>query len=165
MVLFFHIPSNCQWTSPTCTLFSESLQIQEMIRISQEKRKRGKEEPNGSYGDYVYSMPHEEFPTGCRQCPWQSTKHGLRLLKISEWITRDPIDYITPIKRGLYVDRPPSSERRISGRRPYQLKQVLQSTILRRHLDSAVVDDLPDKTEFAIYLPLTLLKRQLRETS
>jgi len=69
--------------------------------------------------------------------------------------------YITPIKTGLYANSQPD-ERRYSGRRLYQLKKVLDGKILRRDL-SAIADELPDKTEFVIYLPLTPLQRQLYE--
>ena len=45
------------------------------------------------------------------------------------------------------VYQPANSEYRISGRRLYQRKRVLESKNLRKHL-STMVDDLPDKMEF-----------------
>ena len=69
--------------------------------------------------------------------------------------------YITPIKQGLYADSE-EWERRQSVRYLEKLKRVLDGKILRKDI-SAIAEDLPDKTEFVIYLPLTPLQRKLYE--
>lgn len=69
--------------------------------------------------------------------------------------------YITPIKDGLYADSTPE-ERKFSQRRLVMLKRLLDDKIHRRDL-TAIQTDLPPKTEFVVYVPLTLLQRQLYE--
>jgi|SRR5579862_1123842 len=69
--------------------------------------------------------------------------------------------YIVPIKSGLYADSD-RFERQISQRRLYQLKQVLDGKIHRKDL-TCIETDLPPKTEFIVYTPLTPMQRQLYE--
>ena len=69
--------------------------------------------------------------------------------------------YITPIQDGLYRDSQ-HWERRESQRRLVKLKALLKDKIQRRDL-TVIQADLPQKTEFVIYTPLTPLQRQLYE--
>lgn len=69
--------------------------------------------------------------------------------------------YITPIKEGLYPESE-LSERRESQRRLVKLKALLKDKIQRKDL-TVIQADLPQKTEFVIYIPLTPLQRQLYE--
>lgn len=69
--------------------------------------------------------------------------------------------YIKPIKEGLYAD---SSylQRRESQKCLVKLKTVLDDKLHRRDL-KVIEADLPPKTEFVIYVPLTQLQRRLYE--
>lgn len=69
--------------------------------------------------------------------------------------------YIEPIKAGLYADSS-SFQRKISQRRLVHLKQLLNGKIHRCDL-SVIASDLPSKTEFVVYVPLTKLQRTLYE--
>jgi SNF2 family DNA or RNA helicase len=67
--------------------------------------------------------------------------------------------YIEPIKDGLYGDST-SGERRLSQRRLVTLKTLLSNKIHRCDL-SVIEEDLPAKTEFVVYVPLTPLQKTL----
>jgi SNF2 family DNA or RNA helicase len=69
--------------------------------------------------------------------------------------------YILPIKDGLYADSD-REQRRTSQSRLLKLKRVLDDKLHRMDL-SAIQADLPSKTEFVIYVPLTPLQRKLYE--
>jgi SNF2 family DNA or RNA helicase len=70
-------------------------------------------------------------------------------------------DYIEPIKSGLYSDSC-AADRKISQKRLLCLKVILDGKILRRDI-TAIEADLPSKTEFVVYVPLSSLQRQLYE--
>jgi SNF2 family DNA or RNA helicase len=68
-------------------------------------------------------------------------------------------EYIEPIKDGLYSNST-AEQRRRSQWDLLRLKGVLKNKIHRKDL-SVIQADLPPKTEFVIYVPLTALQRQL----
>jgi SNF2 family DNA or RNA helicase len=70
-------------------------------------------------------------------------------------------DYIEPIKDGLYSDSS-RAQRTESQRRLLRLKGILDGKIHRRDL-TVIAADLPSKTEFVVYVPLSTLQRQLYE--
>jgi SNF2 family DNA or RNA helicase len=71
------------------------------------------------------------------------------------------MNYITPIKDGLYRDSL-AEERKFSQKRLLALKTLLDGKLLRRDL-SVIEADLPKKTEFIVHVPLSPLQRQLYE--
>jgi SNF2 family DNA or RNA helicase len=68
-------------------------------------------------------------------------------------------EYIAPIKDGLYADST-REERKTSQKRLVMLKRLLDDKIHRLDL-TAIQSDLPPKTEFVVYVPLTPLQRKL----
>lgn len=70
-------------------------------------------------------------------------------------------EYIAPIKDGLYADSG-QEDRKTSQKRLVMLKRLLDDKIHRLDL-TAIQSDLPPKTEFVVYVPLTPLQRRLYE--
>jgi len=69
--------------------------------------------------------------------------------------------YVIPIKAGLYGDSS-VADRRTSQARLLKLTKVLGDKLHRRDI-SVIEPDLPQKTEFVIYVPLSALQRKLYE--
>jgi SNF2 family DNA or RNA helicase len=71
------------------------------------------------------------------------------------------IDYITPIKEGLYADSI-KSQRVLSQTRLVALKKLLEEKLDRRDI-RVIQADLPPKTEFVVYTPLAPVQVRLYE--
>lgn len=70
-------------------------------------------------------------------------------------------EYIEPIQAGLYAESS-LEERKLSQRRLFQLKTVLDKKLHRKDI-SGIQADLPSKSEFIVHVPLSPLQQRLYE--